>query len=138
MSNINFDNGMKSYVINGDESKVIYFNPNDFNIIDRIDKAFKEIEKISKKYEEAQAKNQDVMKTFIACDKDIREQINYVFGNDVCSVAFGDINCMSFAGGNPIHLNFLNALIPIIKKEIKAEQEKSKKNIEKYTKQVKK
>lgn len=137
-TNIKFENGMKSFVINGDENKVIYFNPNDFNILKRIDTAVKNIEEISKKYEQAQINNDSVMTMFSQCDKEIREQINFVFGNDVCTVAFGNSNCLSFAGGKPICMNFLDAVVPILKSEIKAEQEKSKKNIEKYTKQVKK
>lgn len=48
-NNLNFDSGMKSYVINGDQNRVIYFNPNDFNILERIDKSVKVIEKIAKK-----------------------------------------------------------------------------------------
>lgn len=91
---------------------------------------------MQKKYEQAQVDNKNVMKTFTACDKEIREQIDFVFGNDVCTVVFGHTNCMSFAGGQPICMNFLNAIVPVLKKEIKAEQQKSKKNIEKYTKQI--
>lgn len=71
-------------------------------------------------------------------DKEIREQINYIFGNDVCTAAFGTTNCLSPAGGNLLYQNFLDALFPILEKDISAEKAKVEKNIKKYTSQVKK
>lgn len=72
-----------------------------------------------------------------SCDKEIREQINYIFGNDVCTAAFGTTNCLSPAGGNLLYQNFLDALFPILEKDISAEKVKMEKNIKKYTSQVK-
>lgn len=132
---IEFDNGLKTFTVN--DSGEIQFNPNDINILNRIELAIKNIDLISEKYKSVNESDNPI-KLFNDCDKDIRENINYIFGSDVCTVAFGNANCMSISNGEPIHINFLNAVVPIIKQEIKAEQKKSAKRIEKYTKQVKK
>lgn len=138
MNNIKFNDGMKSFSVNGDENKKIYFNPSDYNILERFKTAFAQIENLETKYNETKKNNNRVMETSIALDKEIKEAINYIFGSDVSTIAFGTTNCLSTAGGEPICVNFLNAVLPILKKEIKAEKEKSEKKIAKYTKQVKK
>lgn len=135
MENLNFENGYKEYSINGDESKVIRFRPTDFAINNRVDKAIKEIEKISRKY--SQINDRDAFDSIIKCDEEVKEQINYIFGSDVCSIVFEGANCMSISKGVPLYQHFINAVVPLIKKEVSEEQKKSDNIIKKYTSQVK-
>lgn len=100
MQKLVFDRGYKEYQIGDDENAVIRINTADVGILARLNEAVKNIEQIQKKYENAEkAENTDAIQLITECDKDIREQINYIFGSDVCTVAFGEINCLSLAGG---------------------------------------
>ena len=69
-------------------------------------------------------------------DRIIREKINYIFGSDVSSVAFGSAYCFSPSNGMPVFANFVNAIMQVIEKEMKLETEKMQLNISKYTNQL--
>ena len=141
MEKISFNNGYKEYKINDDENAVIRINTTDMKIIDRANEAKKNFNEIMKKYEDIENQNLPDDKVFSLvseCDRDIREQINYIFGSDVCTAAFGNANCISPCGGQPLFMNFINAIIPLIEKDIAKEQKLSAKKIEKYTSQAKK
>lgn len=136
---LKFNDGFKEFAVNGDESRIVRFNPCDFAIVERTNASAKRLEKIEAKYKKAEDENTvDFEKISAECDSEIRSEINAVFGNDVCTPAFGDTNCLSLAGGSPIFDNFLNAMLDIVKKEIDKETSKSKKRIAVYTNQVKK
>lgn len=138
MQSINFNKGYKEYAVNGDESCVIRFVPSDFGILERMKKSVPVIEGIHQKYADSKDDLDNLDDIMSTCDKEIREQINYIFGNDVCTAAFGTTNCLSPVGGNLLYLTFLDAVFPIVEKDISAEQAKVEKNIKKYTSQVKK
>lgn len=137
MPNINFNDGFKEYTINNDENKKIRFNPSDFGMLGRIKRATNEIEKIGKKYEDIDVKDENAVALIDECDKEIREQINYIFNNDICSTLFGTSNCVSLCGGQPVYMNFMDAVLPVLQKDIEAEKKKSDEKIKKYTNQVK-
>lgn len=150
-ANINFNDGYKEYTINNDETKVIKFNPSDFNIIERVTQALKSIEKISEDMQGQDFElNQDgtasevtsdieiAGKIVSECDKAIKSQIDYILGSEVSKVVFGEQSCLASVGGKPMYEGFLDAVIPIIKKDVDAEQKASQKRVEKYTKVVKK
>ena len=69
-------------------------------------------------------------------DRIIREKINYIFGSDVSSVAFGSAYCFSPSGGIPVFAHFINAIMPVIEKEMQIETDKMQLNIHKYTSQL--
>lgn len=138
MNKLNFETGYKEYCINDDESKIIHINTTDFAILDRIKKAMSNIDSISKEYENVEPKNdEDTNILFVSADKKIKEQIDYIFNSDVSSVVFGNTSCMSLTGGQPIFMNFLNAIIPIIHFDIEKEINNQNKKVAKYTSQVK-
>ena len=69
-------------------------------------------------------------------DRIIREKINYIFGSDVSSAAFGSVYCFSPSNGMPVFVNFINAVMPVIEKEMQVETDKMQLNIDKYTSQL--
>lgn len=152
MQNISFNDGYKEYTINNNETKVIRFNPSDFNIIDRVAKSLNAIQNISEDMQKHDFElNSDgtvdadtisdleyAGKIISDCDKRIKEQINYILGNEVSDVVFGNHSCLSLVGGKPLYERFLDAVVPIIKKDVETAQKASQKRIEKYTKAVKK
>lgn len=140
MENLNFKSNVKKYSLNGDENCVISVNTTDYAIIDRIKKATKNIEKLAAEYQEKKINNDDeANELFVETDKEIRNQINYIFNSDVCTMAFGNTNCFSLCDdGSALFENFISAIIPVIRADIEAAQEKQSKRIEKYTSQAKK
>lgn len=130
--NLSFESGVKEYTINGDPSCVIRINPSDFGIIGRAEKAKTALEKLHIDPEE-----EHMSEALIAMDKAVREQIDLIFGDGTAKIVFGEVNCTSLAGGSPIFMNFLNAILPEIEKVIGEEKEKSDARIEKYTSRVK-
>lgn len=129
MQSLNFEDGLKRLAINGDTSRVIVINPTDVGIVARYKEKFPEIEKLS-----AETGNSEEILDIL--DKKVREFVDYIIGSPVSEIVFGKTNCISMAGGQTILENFLTAYMEYMKPEIKAEYERSKKRVEKYTKQL--
>ena len=130
--NLSFESGIKEYTINGDPNRVIRINPSDFAIVARAEKAKAALEKLH-----IDPGEEHMNEALIAMDKTVREQIDLIFGEGTAKTAFGDINCTSLAGGSPIFMNFLNAILPEIEKVVGEEKRKSDARIAKYTSRVK-
>jgi hypothetical protein len=145
MQNLIIDDGLKEFSINNDPNKVIRFNPADFGIIERINNAYKEIEKVQNEVPDIELNNDgspvdmlsNAAEVVSKVSNTIKKQIDYIFDSPVSDVVFGNQSPLSMVKGVPYYERFLNAVVPIIEKEVKAEQEASRKRIEKYTKQVK-
>lgn len=129
MQALNFDDGLKRLAINGDENRVIVVNPTDVGIVKRYREKFPEIEKLS-----AETENSEEIADVL--DKKVREFIDYIIGSPVSETVFGKTNCLSIAGGQTVFENFLTAYMEYMKPEIKAEYERSRKRVEKYTHQL--
>lgn len=138
MDNLNFDVGYKEYSINGDESRILRIKMTDYAIFDRFTKAMKQIDKIAKEYENSTANTFDEANNlFVSVDRKIRKQIDFIFDGDVSDIIFGNTNCISIAGGKPVFQNFLEVILPSIKKDIGVEQQKIAEKVHKYTSKVK-
>lgn len=129
---LNFDDGYKTYEINGDPNRVIKINPADVGILKRLQAAQDSISALQSKYNSI-----DTPEALAECDKDLRAIIDDVFASPVADIAFGGSNCLSLAGGSSIYENFLNAIIPIVQETVKEESKASEKRISKYTDRVK-
>lgn len=155
MRSINFSEELMSFSINGDENRIIRFNPADPNLIKRalqaeenIRKAQKEIGKrpaepdISTMDEDAD--NEMAVRESAAVLQEledvIREQLNYIFNADVYDTAFAGQSPICIVGEEKEYLfeAFIKSAMSIIEEEIKGYSEASQKRIEKYTKDYKK
>lgn len=145
MHNINFNDGYKRITINNDASRVIEFNPNDIGMIERINTAYEKIKTLKDEIPEIELTTAgepiDDMKSSAelvsSIGKQINEQIDYIFNSNVSEVAFGKQSPLSLVGGVPLYERFLDAIMPYIEKEVKKENEASRKRINKYVKAVK-
>lgn len=119
MQSINFSTGYKEYIINNDENNKIRINISDMNIPHRAVECKSFFDSMAEKY-----KNEDRKMTseeLAEMDKLIREKINYAFGTDVCTPAFGNINCMSpVEGGKMLFEAFFEVLMPAVEADMKA------------------
>lgn len=145
MQNLIIDDGFKSFMINDDPNKVIRFSPADFGIIERINKAYKEIKAVQNSFEDFELNNdgtpvsqlESAANAVSKLSNTIKQQIDYIFDSPVSDVVFGNQSPVSMVKGKPFYERFLNAVKPEIQKCVKAEQLASQKRVEKYTKGIK-
>lgn len=149
MHSINFSDNLKSFSINGDESRVIRFNPADPNILVRADAAQKRItEKQSQigtvkllpdgtPAETPTEQARELLKEF---DDLIREEINYIFNSDVYDTVFAGQSPLCIVGEEKEFLfeAFLRAAMPIIQEGVDEFRVGSNARVEKYTKEYSK
>lgn len=145
MQNLVFDEGYKEFTINGDENRVIRFNPSDIAILKRLDEAkdkILEAMQVEKDIElDVEGKPieslENASKVVKHIDDTIKEQINYVFDYNVSDVVFGKQSPMANIKGLPLYVRFMESVKPVIESAMKEEAEKSRKRVNKYTKVVK-
>lgn len=137
---INFDDGFKSYEINGDPQRVIRIDTADYGLIERLRNAEKNINAEMHKYENVKIKSDgsaDVDDETAADGiRDLGEficgQFDYIFNSEVSDVLFGTASPLSTRGGVPLFERVFNAIVPIIETDIKSEQKKAEARIKKY------
>lgn len=139
MENISFESGYKEYSINNDENAVIRVYTKDYGMLDRIKKSLKNIEKLAEEYKSRNITNNDEANDFfVEVDSKIRNEINTIFDSDVSSIVFGNTNCLSICNdGNLLFENFINAAIPVIRRDLQEGIKKNSKNVDKYVSQAK-
>lgn len=146
MNNLIIDEGFKEFKINGDENRIVRFNPADFSILERINEVYKRLENAPILKENIRIKNDgsaleslsECAETVKKANDYIKECIDYLFASKVSDVVFGNQSPLSSVKGIPFYERFLSAVIPVIKNEIEKENESSRKRIDKYTKAVEK
>ena len=138
MASIRVSTGLKVYDIedeNGNVRGQISFNPSDLGFYDRATQFYDDMQTMVDSIE-----NDDSivgMEKVSAADKMMKEKLNQLFDDENASkVVFGNQNCFNTLNGVSFVERFLNAFMPIIKKEFEKEQKNSQKRIEKYTKAV--
>lgn len=126
MQSINFDKGYKTYAVNGDENNVIKINIADLSIKARIKEMYARISDLESEYRNIDKPTDE---QYAEVDKKIKAEINYAVGTDVCTPAFGLLNCLTILSdsGKSVAQSFLEALMPIIKKDVDEYTEKIKK-----------
>ena len=138
MASIKVSTGLKVYDIedeNGNVRGQISFNPSDLGFYDRATQFYDDMQTMIDSIE-----NDDSivgMEKVSAADKMMKEKLNQLFDDENASkVVFVNQNCFNTLNGVSFVERFLNAFMPIIKKEFEKEQKSSQKRIEKYTKAV--
>lgn len=135
MPSLVFNKGYKEYDVNGDKERVIRVYTSDWNIIQRIASLRERIAARVRSLQQLRDEDgfDEVMNRLNAVEREVRSEIDTAFGSPVSDAAFGEVNCLSFAGGQPIALNFLEAILPEIQKDLEAETEQAHQRISKYT-----
>lgn len=126
MQSINFDKGYKTYAINGDENNVIRINVADLSIKVRMKEMYSHIAALESEYRNAE---KPTAEQYAEVDKKIKSEINYAIGTDVCTPAFGLLNCLTILpdSGKSVAQSFLEALTPIIQNDVDEYVEKIQK-----------
>lgn len=129
MGALNFETGRKTYTVNGNCE--ISFDPADINFVNRF---MGLMERMEKQQSEPAKEVGNVFAEFERRDKEMRAEIDEVFGEPVCDKVFGRTNVFSPAGGLPLCVNFLLAIVD----EIDAASEQETKPSEKLTAYIQK
>lgn len=147
---LSFDDGYKNIEFNGDPNKVIRINPTDMAFVKRIAGLEDKAKEINDKYEDIDFSDIEELKsldsdapdfsamkkaaeTMDKVEKSIRELIDSTFEYPVCDIVFGELNCLSPAGGVPIYINFIRVIFEYITTEMQKQNTKSEAKISKYT-----
>jgi hypothetical protein len=133
-NSISFDDGRKDFLINNDPNKVIRINTGDIGIVARIDEAKQEVEKVYNKYKDAL--DEQSVDAYKACDKEIRDIIDYVFDYPVCEAMIGNASILGVVDGIPVFIKIVDVLTGVIMPYLDEEQRRVEKNIGKYKAQA--
>lgn len=127
---LNFDNGLKRYIINEDENVYIEFNPSDVSILTRLKEIMEKIEKKNIEFDSGEISPEKM-------EKEVRGYIDYMLNAPVSEKIFGKASCLSpCLNGKMLFMNFLDALAPALRKDISVAVKKTGQNIEKYTSNI--
>ena len=153
-ASLSFDDGYRNIEINGDPNRVIRINPTDTAFIKRLSSLNDRINEISEKYKDIDFESIEKLKdidltaddgdaefeqmkkaadNIDKMDKAIRELIDSIFETPICDIVFGDAWCISPANGQPIYINFLEALSEYIRAEMGEKTKQSVQKVSKYS-----
>ena len=145
MNSLNLGEEYSEFTINGDETRVIKIDLNDYAIITRLNESYKRIEDFANKNsadvnsdgtaKDTLSETAEVIGNF---DKFIKEQIDYIFNSKVSDIVFGEKSPLSMVKGIPLYQRFLTALQPYMEEIVKRERKASEKRMDKYLKVIKK
>lgn len=136
MQSISFDEGYKEFAINNDENRVIRFNPKDFGILTRMEDTLSDFEALEKKLKDGN--EEEFTNNLREAEKVVHEKIDSIFNANVHDIIFNHQSPISLVGGEFLFMRVIEALVPIVEKEIKYEMQKSEKRMSKYTEKYKK
>lgn len=137
---IKIDTGVvtKTFVTTDGKECGFAFNPLDMGLSRRLFSAFEKLDKMNEGYKDEVQKNADKKEIFDIgqkMDREMREIINEeVFGFDICTPLFGELNLYALANGFPIWANLLFALVDEMDTAYAREQKLTNPRISKYTK----
>lgn len=142
MKEFNFNAGYKDCKIsNGKATTTVKINTADANIRNRAKEAMENILKIQNEYanvNESTISTEELATILNKVESQIREQVNYIFDCDeISDAAFGNVSCLTATDGKILCIDFIERFVPFILEDGKKEYEKSEKNMQKYTDQVK-
>lgn len=135
MQSINFNTGVKTYALNGDETNTIQINVTDVNIASRLKQCQKQIDEIGA---ELSAMKNPTPEQLAGYDERIKKLLDFAFGADISSHAFGGTSCLSpLPDGSLLLFAFMDAFVPAVLEDIKQSgsgfKSQNRVKIEKYT-----
>ena len=141
--NLDFSEGVQDITING--KCTVRVNLTDFTFIESVFNAFDALDALEDEYQKRFDTVTDGREIFALCrerDARMREIVNDIFGEDVCSPIFGKMQLTAIGDGLPLWFNLLMAFIDNMDSTIAREKKQSnprmKKYVDKYQKYQKK
>lgn len=137
--NLHIDTGVVEYRLNDKVS--IWLNPADPAFVKRILDRFSDLEAQDLAWREklkALEDPKEVMATYDEGDAMFRAALDDILGAGTCDALLGPVSVLAFAGGSPIWMNILLAVIDIIDEAVTKEQGATNPKLDAYLKKYKK
>ena len=134
MKNLTFDNGIVEYDLGG--KVTVRFNPTDVGFIEKLFESFASLDRIQEEIRQSKEEISDEKKVYRLAknlDTRMREIINALFGQDVCTPLFGEMNLFASAGGLPVWANLMLAIAEEVEASMQGELKQREARIKKYT-----
>ena len=134
MKSLTFDNGIEEYDLDG--KVTVKFNPTDVAFLEKLSDSFASLDLIQEEVKLSQEEitdEKDVFNLAKNLDQKMRDIINALFGQDVCTPLFGEMNLFASAGGLPVWANLMLAVADEVQNSMQGELKKREARIRKYT-----
>ena len=132
MKELNFDLGLNEYDLGG--KVTVQFNPTDVSFLEKLSESFATLDRIQEEVKREEISDEkDVHNLAKNLDTKMREIIDALFGMDVCTPLFGEMNLFASAGGLPVWANLMLAIADEVQASMQGELEKRNDKIRKYT-----
>ena len=134
MKELNFDLGLNEYDLGG--KVTVRFNPTDVSFLEKLSDSFAYLDLIQEEVKlsrEEITDEKDIYNLAKNLDGKMRDIINALFGMDVCTPLFGEMNLFASAGGLPVWANLMLAIADEVQTSMQGELEKRDAKIRKYT-----
>ena len=132
MENLTFNKGYKEYSVNGDENNVIRIYASNLNLIPKLEQLKEKIALRMSVLKNVSDDFDEFLKEINIVERQVRAELDEAFGSPVSEAAFGNVNCLSLAGGKLIVLNFLEAIVSQIKEDFISETRRAEELVAKY------
>lgn len=132
MENLTFNKGYKEYSVNGDENNVIRIYASNLNLIPKLEQLREKIALRMSVLKNVSDDFDKLLKEINIVERQVRAELDEAFGSPVSEAAFGNVNCLSLAGGKLIVLNFLEAIVSQIKEDFISETRRAEELVAKY------
>lgn len=132
---LNFSTGEQTFKVN--DTAEIRFNPMDADFVQRFTYSLEDIDRIRENYKGKIIDDMDPKEAFKlsdSCNKEIRAEIDKVFGDGTCAAIFGNVNVNSMADNLPIWLNFYFAVLDVIENQASNANENAQVRLNEYKK----
>ena len=116
--------------LNGDNKKVIELNVHDMDIVNRLDTAYPLILDEMSKIANLDTESKSFKDDLIACDAEIRKQIDYIFDSPVSDVIVSSGRMYDLYNGEFAYEHIIMTLSKLYEAEFKSEYKKLKSRIQ--------
>ena len=138
MRELKFSDGLEEYRLN--DRVTVRFNPTDVGFLEKLSHTFEQLDSLQdevRKSRDSITDDREVFPIVRELDAKMRDVINELFGDDVCTPLFGSVNLFASSGGLPLWANLLLAIIDEVQTVMKGELDAREKRIAKYVEKYK-
>ena len=137
MKELNFDLGLNEYDLG--RKVTVRFNPTDVSFLEKLSESFATLDRIQEEVKREEISDEkDVYNLAKNLDTKMRDIIDALFGMDVCTPLFGEMNLFASAGGLPVWANLMLAIADEVQDSMDSELKHREARIRKYTEKYKK
>ena len=139
MRELKFSDGLEEYRLN--DRVTVRFNPTDVGFLEKLSHTFEQLDSLQdevRKSRDSITDDREVFPIVRELDAKMRDVINELFGDDVCTPLFGSVNLFASSGGLPLWANLMLAITDEVQSALRGELAAREKRIAKYVEKYQK